>query len=451
MFCKLISIGENEMRKFWTYIFTLFFFASYAQDGYYMLKGKKKQVMRFKLIHNLMIIPLEVNGNMGSYILDTGISKNILFTTFDKDLELNDSLKRIKINGFGTGEPIEAYILHNNTFKYKNIVAYNQNVVLLHNRDINFSAKTGMTINGLIGGDFFKEFIVKINYSRKKITLYNPKFFKQKKKSSMKTFPLTFHRGKPYINAYTKVHKGEEGEIPVKLLIDSGGSDALWFFEDDKKFTRLPENNFMDYLGEGITGNIYGYKSLIEEFRIGEFQFERPIVSFLDKETTELARKITGRNGTLGGGLLKRFNVWFNYKERKITLKKNSNFKKSFKYNLSGIEVNYSGDVLVMESGHTKHAMTKEENKMILSSPINFKFVLKPSYYVANVRPNSVANIAGIKKGDVLLKINNHYTYNMSFEHIYDIFYSKRNKKINLIVERNGEELKFEFRLVPIF
>ena len=46
-----------------------------------------------------------------------------------------------------------------------------------------------------------------------------------------------------------------------------------------------------------------------------------------------MARKIKGRNGTLGGGLLRRFTVWLNYKERKITLKKNGKFKKRFEYN----------------------------------------------------------------------------------------------------------------------
>ena len=194
---------------------------------------------------------------------------------------VNDSLKKIKVNGFGTGEAIDAYILDNNTLKYKNVIAYKQKLVLLHNKDINFSAKTGMTINGLIGGDFFKEFIVEINYSRKRITLYNPKFYKLKLKSSMKTFPLTFHKGKPYINGYAKVYKDQEGEVPVKLLIDSGGSDALWFFKDEKQFSKLPEKNFKDFLGEGITGSIYGHKTLAKEFRIGDFRLKKPIISFL--------------------------------------------------------------------------------------------------------------------------------------------------------------------------
>lgn len=424
---------------------------TFGQDGFYMLKGKKKQTIRFKLIHNLIIIPMEINGNMGSYILDTGISKNILFTSFDGDLKLNDSLRKLKINGFGTGEPIDAYVLENNTFKYKNIVAYDRQVVLLQNADINFSAKTGMTINGLIGCDFFKGFIVEINYSRKKITLHNRKFYKEKEKTSKKTFPLTFYRGKPYINAYTNVYDSVQGELPLKLLIDSGGSDAVWIFQDEDRFSKIPEQSFKDYLGEGITGEIYGHKSIIEEFRIGDFRFNKPIVSFLDKETTELARKITGRNGTLGGGLLRRFHVWFDYKNRKITLKKNRYFKKPFEYNLSGIEINYSGDVLVMETGHKKHAITKEENKIFESSPINFKFVLKPSYMVAHIRPNSVAELAGVKEGDILLKINNHYTYNMSFEDINELFYTKKNKTIKLVVERKGKELKFQFKQVPLF
>ena len=55
------------------------------------------------------------------------------------------------------------------------------------------------------------------------------------------------------------------------MLLDSGGSDALWLFENSKKEIKTPKKFFNDILGEGLSGIIYGNRSRIPRLKIGGF------------------------------------------------------------------------------------------------------------------------------------------------------------------------------------
>ena len=74
----------------------------------------------------------------------------------------------------------------------------------------------------------------------------------------MKTFPLQFYRNKPYIEAKVRLDTIGNKFTDVKLLIDTGGSEAIWLFEDSKKEIKTPKKFFSDILGEGLSGTIYG-------------------------------------------------------------------------------------------------------------------------------------------------------------------------------------------------
>ena len=69
--------------------------------------------------------------------------------------------------------------------------------------------------------------------------------FKYKDCKKCERLNLEFYNGKPYINAKVKIN---HNEIPVKLLIDSGGSDALWLFEDDSLNIKPGDKFFNDFL-----------------------------------------------------------------------------------------------------------------------------------------------------------------------------------------------------------
>ena len=61
------------------------------------------------------------------------------------------------------------------------------------------------------------------------------------------------------------------------------------------------------------------------------------------------ARKFKSRNGSLGGNILKRFTVWLDYSKEQIMFKKNGSFKADFNYDMSGLDIFYSGRQLIKE------------------------------------------------------------------------------------------------------
>lgn len=88
-------------------------------------KNKNKQELSFKLINNLIVIPLEINNHYLSFILDTGVSKTILFNLTENDSVGLNNIKKVLIRGLGDGEPIEALLSKGNKFRIKNILSPN--------------------------------------------------------------------------------------------------------------------------------------------------------------------------------------------------------------------------------------------------------------------------------------------------------------------------------------
>jgi len=373
---------------------------------------QKEQFVRFNLINNLIIIPMEVNGKQLSFILDTGVNKTILFNLSQNDsIGLND-VKKISLQRLGKGNLMDALISTNNTLKIKNLVGKNQEIYVLLKDKFDVSGKMGITIHGIVGYNLFKDAIVHINYITKRVYFYNPEFYKYDKCRKCETFPLQFYRNKPYINAKIQLDTIGNRLTDVKLLIDTGGSESLWLFENTKEEIQTPIRHFKDILGEGISGTIYGNKSRIKQISIGSFKIKEPTASFLDSTSTFYARQFKERNGSIGGNILNRFKIWVDYQNNKITLKKSGSFRGGFDYNMSGLDVVYNGKVLVKEKEATKFSDTyssgnsQTTNTNTISLVTSYTYRFKPSYKVKHVLENSPAGLVGIQEEDVILSIN---------------------------------------------
>ncbi|AZJ35498.1 aspartyl protease family protein [Tenacibaculum singaporense] len=442
------------MNRLLLYFFTLFFSVSAFTQQNFQFLGKEtdKQSLRFQLINNLVVIPLEINGHQLSFILDTGVNKTILFNLSSKDSVGLNNVKKVFIRGLGSGEPVEALFSRGNNFRIKNIASSNKGLYVILKDAFDISAKMGTTIHGIIGYDLLKDVIVKINYINKRIDFYNPKTYDLNICSKCESFPLQFYRNKPYIDVNVQVDTVTNKMLPVKLLIDTGGSDAVWLFEGTKKELKTPKKFFKDIIGEGFSGTIYGNRSRVPKISIGKFKIEEPTVSFLDSSSTFNARKFKERNGSIGGGILKRFKVWVDYPNKRVVLKKNASLKKGFYYNMSGLHIVYDGQELIKEKAATKLAdiynsnnQTPKGNVISLVSTYFYRF--KPKYKIDKVVESSPAFKAGIQVGDVIKRINGKAAHEYHLNEIIDMFHTKPGKKIRIEVERGGVKLKFMFKL----
>ena len=354
------------------------------------------------------------------------------------------------MRGLGEGQPIEAIRSRNNIVKIGNAISINQSLFAILNERFNFAPRLGIPIHGIIGYDLFKDFIVEINYSAKYLRLNDPETYKYKDCNKCETIDLEFYNSKPYFNVDIII---KDKQVPVKLLIDSGGSDALWLFESSEDGIVLDKKYFDDFLGHGLSGSVYGKRSKVDKVMINSFVLEDVNVAFPDSLSIAYAKMFKERNGSFSAGLLKRINLIVDYTNSKITIKKNRYFNDPFNYNKSGIELEQSGIRVVKQKEskiNQQGSISSSENISISSRIIfdtKYKLSVKPAFRIVELRKDSPAERIGLKIGDVLLYINNKATYNYNLQEVIQFFYGETGSKIRLKIERNGVPMTFVFRL----
>ena len=457
IFSCYLKLQFIKKKRFILLILLLTFITSVIgqQRGFHFInKEKNYEDLDFQLINNIIVIPVEINKKKLNFILDTGVNKTIVFSSSKADKVSSDIDQKFKLSGLGKGLPIDAIVSKNNTFKIKNLISGNNNVYVVLKDNFDFSSKMGITIHGVIGYDLLKNLILRINFKSKKIRFYKPATFRYKECKKCETFPLTIFQKKPYIAA-SIVLKQNSKKIPVNMLLDSGGSDAIWLFEHSRKDITTPEVYFTDFLGVGLSGTIYGKRSRLFSFTIGGFLFKNPTVSFLDSISSKKAIQYNERNGSIGNDILKRFKVWIDYPNKKLTLQKNGSFTTGFNYNMSGIEVVYNGKILVEEASRNYaesfgNAPDPNSARNSVSIITNYVYKFKPSFKINEVLNGSPADIAGVLQGDVIMKINRKAVYNYKLEDIIAKFQDEDQKIIRLTVLRGVNILNINFKLKKI-
>lgn len=423
----------------------------FSQAKFVLQNKKGSDKVRFQLINNLIILPVEVNGVELSFLLDTGVSKPIIFNF----LNVSDTLKikdtqKIYLRGLGEGNVIEALKSSNNVFKIGDAIKINQDLYAVYDASLNFAPRLGVSVHGIMGYDLFKDFIVEVNYSSKYIKITNPQDYQYKDCKKCERFNLEFYNNKPYLRANVTINNKN---IPVKLLIDTGGSDTLWLFEDISLGLVSSSKYFDDFLGHGLSGSVYGKRTKVDEFSLKSFKFKRANVAFPDSTSIFYAKKIQDRNGSLSGNVLKRFNIIFDYRKAIITLKKNNHYGEKFSYNKSGIELEHSGVRLVKEQDNSAFRFdnygsenaTGADTRIVVDT--QYKLSLKPAYTIVQLRRGSPAERAGLMIGDIIYSVNNKSTIDLKLYEIVQKFYDDAGKRIKLRVERDGIILFYEFKL----
>ena len=447
---KLSMLRKNII--FFVLLIIVPFFVS--AQGYRLPKGEKFQKVNFELINNLIIIPVEINGTELTFILDSGVSKPILFNLSESDSIPINNVSEVTIRGLGGGEPMKALSSKNNAFKLGEARNYSQDLYVVLDKGINFSTSLGIPVHGIMGYDLFRDFIVEVNYRSKKIKLHNPELYTYRKKRKAQTIPLVVEKRKAYIEGTVLMR--DTANVPVKLLVDTGSSDALWLFPEPEKGLDIPEKNYEDHLGRGLSGDIFGKRSKIDGVRIGDFELDEAKVAFPYLESFQGMDQLGDRNGSIGGEVLKRFNMVFDYARGLVTLKKNGNFKDPFQYNLAGIDLQHNGLRYIAESIADVNGIVKEDKEdtfgnvqILLENKTRLSLV--PEIIVSGIRAGSPAAEAGLKEGDVILAVNGKKVHKYKLQEILKMINEREGKRVRLLIERYNRDLLFTFVLKKMF
>lgn len=376
-----------------------------CQAQRFEFRGKrKKETLSFKLVKNLMIIPLTINGKGPfNFILDTGVGLFIISDTALVD-SLNIINKRsIKIMGFGSGEDLSAYVTPSIEVKIGNAVSKNLPAALLKKDIFALSSFVGMPIHGLVGFDFFDSFTVRINYIANTITFYRPESAYIPKKGTR--IPITIEERKPYVISHLTLSNGEI--IAAKLILDTGAGHPVSLETDGGVPFPVPKINISANLGIGLTGPISGYIGRISSMKLGKYELNNVIAAFPNYD--DVASKVTsvGRNGNIGNTILRRFDVVFDYKRECIYLKPLIQIKEPFEHDMSGLEITSAGD--------------------------DYKRII-----ITRVEPNSPAAKLGLQTDDEIISINFKPVSEMTMEEIDKLFRSKSERSFIIAIVPKG-------------
>lgn len=394
---------------------------TYDKFGFNIVETKRKYIhYPFELKANLILIKIVIdNSDSLNFVLDTGVRGTILLDTTIND-QINTSYSRpIKIRGLGPNDVYEAMVSTGHTIHFGNIKGNFQNIVILQEDLINLSDFIGVKIHGIIGSDIFKRFNIKINYYQKRLTFSEPENYKHKKWKGEKV-DLYFEKSKPYIKS-ASILLNDQIFDSLNLVVDTGGSHALLLNQEAIPPALIASKLVDGNLGRGLSGKLSGKLGRVSKFNFAGRKFKKVITAYPENMEigTEEERFAAFRQGSVGGEILKRFIITFNYQQEIMVLKPiSSEIKRPFTSDMSGIDLKHDSE-------------TKE-------------------FEVVSIVPNSAAEQGGLLPGDTILFVNKIPASTLSLSEIYQEFRKKNGYPIFMIIRRDNELETINFNLVEI-
>jgi len=434
-------------------IFCLTTAAGLAQKGFELPDNLDELQIPFKKIFNLIVLPVDVNGTSLNFILDTGASRSIIFNLEGVDSLQVEAGKILKVSGYGTNEPFDAYFSENNRVATNGYIDSHASFLIMAGQSIELANILGVQINGLIGSDFFINSIVEIDYTRQKLTVFRHESKNANKIKRQSYISLSIVDKKAFIPIKVKHLRSA---LETEVLIDTGNGDALWLWDIDDEFEQ-PSKGFVDRVGIGMNGDVDGLRSKLDQVKLGEYELKRVTISIPDVDSFN-SKYTKGRltsNGSIGGEILSRFNVQLDYKNRRLYLKPNRKFKDGFYYNMAGIELSKGSNEIFSEIQNQDledvkgNYGTLRGQKTVRSYQTRIIKVV-PKILVRYVRPDSPAAMAGVKVGDQITRINGIRKSNLTLENTSSKFFKNPFKKIRLRIKRGDRQLKIQFIQRPI-
>jgi hypothetical protein len=271
-------------------------------------------------------------------------------------------------------------------------------------------AGAGRPIDGILGHTLFLRNVVEIDYPRCCLNLYDATGYVYRGQG--KIVPLEFHETHPYTMATVVLPGGKS--IRGRFVIDTGASSSVILTTDSIK-----EEGFLGVLGkmlpvqgQGVGGGAQVFLSRIDRLDLGGFSLERPIVAIQPAGAHRVSA--LGSIGNIGGGILSRFKVIFDYSRKRMILEPGPSLRDPFESDMSGMG-------------------------LVTRAP-EFRDVI-----VARVREGSPASEAGVRPGDEILSVDGTPAGEIGIPALRERF-RRQGKDVRLVLKRRAERIDAALR-----
>lgn len=282
-------------------------------------------------------------------------------------------------------------------------------IALLAPKD--FGEIVGRPYEGTLGNDFLNRVIVEVDYGRETVRLYDPGSYHYEGKGT--AVPLTFAGGLPLIHAKFTEPKGKSlaADFVVDTALDASIVLSSRFAEAHHLFSSRMSSAFASdpELDSGASVPLARMKS----FHIGPYEIQDALVAYPQTEI------VPGGNaqiaGAIGGGLLRRYVVVFDFPHRQMIFTPSSVFRLFDQEDKSGLTIIARGADL-------------------------------KRFEVEQVQQGSPASEAGIEKGDVIAGIDNEAAADMTLASVRELF-RQIPHTYKLLLERDDKTIQVTIQM----
>ena len=276
---------------------------------YKIAGGKHQTTIPFKLINNHIYAHAKVNGKGPfQFVFDTG-GANLVGPPLAKTLGL-EGKGDIQARGAGTNT-MKASIASVKSLQVGDALIENQLFMVLPLNTMGHIE--GVPMPGMVGFETFRRFVTRIDYGNKTITLIDPKHFDPKDAGTPVKF--VFNQRIPEI-------KGSFEGIPATWDIDTGSRAGLTLtrpFAEKHALKAKHPKGIETVDGWGIGGPSTGYVTRGKMLKMGDVEIPGIVTTLADQKHGAFAG--ADYSGNIGGGVLKRFIVTFDYHNKVMYLK----------------------------------------------------------------------------------------------------------------------------------
>jgi hypothetical protein len=351
---------------------------------------------------------MRVSILLSSFILDTGASFSVIAEERAKalGLELKGALE-----GRGAGErSVDVAFVKGVSFQLPGVELLDQTIAAVSLKSL--EPYEGRAIDGVLGYDFLSRFVVEIDYARKLIHLYDPQSYDYS--GSGESFSITLEEGVPHVRA--KILLQGRDPIEGKFTVDIGSRGALSltkpFTEQNQLLESVPKTMRAPF-GAGVGGETKQLLGRVKGLWLGRFSIEEPVTGFSQDVRGALASP--DHAGLIGGEILRRFTVIFDYSRLKMILEPNERFDEPYEYDMSGL--------------------------FLIAEGPDFK-----RFKVHRVLKGSPAAEAGVREGDEMVTLDDRPATEFTLEQIRQLF-KQEGREVQLSIQRGEEQLHFKLKL----
>jgi hypothetical protein len=384
---------------------------------YRFATGHAAKGIPFNFENDHLMVNGRVNGSKALwFMLDTGAEATIV----NKSRLLELGVKAFGASSInGGGNSTEFAFADVAKFEVGDATLLNQRVGVI---DLSGLEKIyGMPMGGLLGYDFFSRFVVRVDYEAKTIDLLDPSDYAYG----------GFAPSVPFVLEGRCPHVGSTIEVPTlppiaaDLIIDAGAADTVNL---TSRFVK--EHKLLEYARKkpaagpntmaGSEKEFFAQTSVrgrLSGLTLGPFALQDiPSNLMVGTKGAYASEKFSG---TVGEGVLRRFNTIYNYSQSVMILEPNAEFGKPF-------------------PGRKTFGAT------FLSGGADYT-----EFTVTGVRKDSPAEAAGLKKGDIVVAADGVPAAKLRLADIRKLFTDEGAHRA-LTLKRGDETVAVEFTVTLI-